>query len=207
MQNLSNRLIASLQKNLSRLLLVSLIVGAVTVASYFISNRYYFDAVEQEQIKQSAQIEQLRASNNELEQIKANSAQLEQSLFEAERKHKRLNSLIPYEAELPVILNWVASQAKLRGLRLEHFAQGTRTNQQGNINEVTVTVEVLGNADGISRFAGDFARFERLLRVNSVRIVQEKEQDSAFGTAHAFIEFSAFVSAAPAKKENRLAAK
>src|SRR4051812_31964 len=98
--------------NDSSSLIVGLIVAAIIIwGSYQISNEYYFNPQEQETLKMREQFDGLKRTNDESELIKANAEQLESSLTDAERKFSALKSLVPTEAELPKILDWIANKA------------------------------------------------------------------------------------------------
>jgi Tfp pilus assembly protein PilO len=176
-------------------IIFGIIIAIIVIwGSYEISNRSYFDPLEMEMLGQQQKLDELKKSNDENEKIKANAVQLESSLTDVENRYASLKPLVPPEAELPKILDWIASKAYERGLKLEHFSQGTQVKQIGSMSEIPIQVEVLGNYDGVSRFVGDFSRFERVLRVRGLHMLQEQQQESEFATMRANISFSAYVS-------------
>ncbi|MEW6734155.1 MAG: type 4a pilus biogenesis protein PilO [Acidobacteriota bacterium] len=172
----------------SILLALTLLWGCQEAADY-----YYFQSQYAEIAKVRERLAQLQYLNDENERIKANSEQLERAFAEAEERYRALRPLLPPEAELPKVLDWMANQATQRNLKLEHFSQGTQIKQQGAMSEIPIQVEVLGYYDGVMRFIDDFSRFERILRVRGVRMVQQEGQ-SDYTTVRANISFSAYVS-------------
>jgi Tfp pilus assembly protein PilO len=194
-----------MKDNLARIIFTTLIAAAIVLVVNEAANYFYFSTRADLLTKQRDKITEMKSSNDENERIKANADQLEQAFVDAERRYNLLKPLLPPEAELPKVLDWVTERATLRDLKLEHFSQGTRIQQQGAINEIPIQVEVLGYYDGVGRFLGDFARFERVLQVHGVRMVQEQQNPSAYTTVRANISFSAYVSKekAPADTANR----
>lgn len=176
-----------------------IIAGIITAilivwGSSEISKQVYFDGKDEEVLARREKLNEIKFKNDENELLRTNAAQLENALAEAEKSYSSLKPLVPPEAELPQILNWVALQARQRNLKLEHFSQGTQVKQQGSMSEIPIQVEVYGYYDGVGRFIEDFSRFERLLRVRSVNMIQDKQQDSVYTTVRANISFSAYVS-------------
>ena len=167
---------------------------ALVLGTYYVSNTYYFSQQNDELLRLAAKVNELKQANDENAQIKKNSEQTEIALVDAEKKYSSLKFLVPSEAELPQILNWLADKARGRNLKLEHFSQGTQTKQTGVIGEIPVQVEVLGYYDGVERFIEDFSRFERLLQVRSVHMMQEPQKDpTPVLVVRANISFSAYV--------------
>jgi Tfp pilus assembly protein PilO len=171
-----------------------ILMVAIFWGSHEVSQRYYFAPLEEEFSKRSQKFEELRRSNDENEKVKENAEQLEQALKEAEHRYDSLKPLLPPEAELPRVFDWIARRALERNLKLEHFSQGARAGEKETISEIPLQVEVLGNYDGVSRFLEDFARFERVLRVRGVHMFQEQQQLSPIATMRANINFSAYIS-------------
>src|SRR5438552_13760623 len=142
-----------------------IILGIVLLwSSYEASSRFYFTPLEIETAMKRAKLEEMKQTNDENEKIKENAGQLERALKEAENRYESLKQLLPVEAELPKVFDWISKRALERNLKLEHFSQGTGKIDKGAISEIPLQVEVLGNYDGVERFVEDFSRFERLLR-------------------------------------------
>lgn len=160
-------------------------------ASFAISNYFYFDEQQTDINTKNKLLEFLIAQNNQNEKLKANMEQLEQALLKAEDEAKSLKKLLPSEAEVPAVLNWVANRAYERGLKLEHFNQLDK-KASNNLTEVSLNVEVSGNYDSAGRFLEDFARYERVLNVKTILMTQKLDQSQP--TTLASINFVAFVS-------------
>ncbi|MCS6884672.1 MAG: type 4a pilus biogenesis protein PilO [Acidobacteriota bacterium] len=143
------------------------------------------------------EVDKKRAENDANESLQKNSAELEAALRRTKQIYQSLSPLIPQEAELPEILSWLAARAADRGLKLEYFSQSSKSIDLGVVKEIQIQVEVLGYYDAVSRFVEDFSRFKRILRVNSIKLVQEQEQQPTL-TVRAYINASAFL----AKKES-----
>lgn len=176
--------------------LLTAIIAAITLVlgTYYLTNTYYFSYQNEELLRLTIKANELKQANDENAQIKKNSEQTERALMDAEKKYSALKPLVPSEAELPQILDWLANKARGRNLKLEHFSQGTQTKQAGTISEIPVQVEVLGYYDGVERFIEDFSRFERLLQVHSVHMMQEPQKDpTPVLVVRANISFSAYV--------------
>jgi len=171
--------------------------------SYELSNMYYFLPAQEELVKQQLKLDELKSSNDENEKIKANADQLEKSLTEAEEQFKSLKSLVPTEAELPNIQIKLAEQAKARALDFKFFSQSSKTGKIGSLNEVPVQVEISGDYDGIGRYIEDFARFERLLKVNSVVMKLETTNGTPTGKMYATIYASAYLTQDKVDKKDK----
>jgi Tfp pilus assembly protein PilO len=171
-----------------------IIIAAILWGANEISRYFYFAPLEEQTSKRREKLEEIKRVNDENEQIRANAGQLELALKDAEHRYDALKSLLPTEAELPRVLDWIANRALERNLKLEHFSQGAQANEKGSINEIPLQVEVLGYYDGVERFLEDFSRFERVLRVRGVHMQQEQQQQTPFATVRANISFSAYVS-------------
>lgn len=171
--------------------------------SYEISNMYYFLPAQEELVKQQVKLDELKNSNDENEKIKANADQLEKSLTEAEEQFKSLKSLVPSEAELPNIQIKLSEQAKARALDFKFFSQSSKTSKIGSLNEVPFQVEILGDYDGIGRYIEDFARFERLLKVNSVVMKLETTNGTPTGKMYATIYASAYLTQGKIDKKDQ----
>jgi len=176
-------------------ILPGIIMAVVIVwGSYEALNRFYFTSLEIGLATSRAKLDEMRRANDENEKLRENAEQLERALKEAENRYQSLKKLLPVEAELPRVFEWIAKRALERNLKLEHFSQGSGKVEQGAVNEIFLQVEVLGNYDGVERFVEDFSRFERLLCVRGVHMQQEQQQQTPLVTVRANISFSAYVS-------------
>ncbi|MFY9223844.1 MAG: type 4a pilus biogenesis protein PilO [Blastocatellia bacterium] len=171
--------------------------------SYEISNMYYFLPAQEELVKQQLKLDELKSSNDENEKIKANADQLEKSLTEVEEQFKSLKSLVPLEAELPIIGQKLEEKATERALGFKFFSQSSKTSKIGSLNEVPFQVDVSGDYDGIGRYIEDFARFERLLKVNSVVMKLETTNGTPTGKMYASIYASAYLTQDKADKKDK----
>ncbi|MBL8150302.1 MAG: type 4a pilus biogenesis protein PilO [Blastocatellia bacterium] len=158
-----------------------------------LAQNFYLDDLRQQIVIKQEELDKIKKTNDENEEIKRNAAALEQSLREAENRFEAIKPLLPPEAELPRIFDWITTRTIERNLKLEHFSQGTKVNDLGTVKEVPIQVEVLGYYDGVERLIEDFSRFERVLKVTGVKMVQQPEQQQ-YTTVRANISFSAYVS-------------
>ena len=150
---------------------IALTVGIVIIiCSYFGSNWLIFDDRAEAEAKLTAKVEKLQIENKSLEVVKENFTKLTLESSKAQEEYKTLQSLIPEESELTKILNWLADDAKGRNIRLEHFAQDKGVKKAGDLTEISITIGVYGDIDQIGRFTDDIARYQRLLKVENIKI-------------------------------------
>lgn len=149
---------------------IALIAGMVIIfISYYASNVSLFDEQHHQQELLFSKIEKLRAENDELDRVHNNFTRLSLESSKLQEKYDELKSLIPEEKDVTQILDWVAADARGRNLKLEHFSQNTRINK-GELIEIPLIVSVHGDIDQMRRFTEDMARYERLLRVDNIKI-------------------------------------
>lgn len=173
--------------------LLSIVTGlTLLIGTLELSEAFYLSSERTRLLLDRQEIERMRAENDEDEQLQQNSEELEKALEEAAQSYRALKPLLPEEAELPRVFDWIATRAVERGLKLEHFSQGSRLVDRGIIREIPMQVEVLGYYDAVERFLEDFSRFERVLMVNGVKMTQEQQQQPLL-TVRASINVSAFV--------------
>lgn len=173
--------------------LLSITTGLILfIATLELCETAYLSSERTRLLLESQEIERMRAENDENEHLQQNAQKLEKALEEAARSYRALKPLLPEEAELPRVFDWIATRAVERGLKLEHFSQGSRQVDRGAIKEIPIQVEVLGYYDAVDRFLEDFSRFERVLIVNGVKMTQQQQQQPLL-TVRANISFSAFV--------------
>src|SRR5436190_14426039 len=103
----------------------------ILLGSHEAARRFYFAPLEEESAKRREKLVELKRSNDENEQIKENAEQLQIALKDAEHRYDSLKPLLPSEAELPRVLDWIANRALERNLKLEHFSQGAQIIEQG----------------------------------------------------------------------------
>ena len=149
---------------------IALVVGIIIITlSYYGSNWLLFDEHHQQQALLNSQLTKLHSENDSLENVRNNFTKLSLESSKAQDQYKQLKSLIPEEKDVTKILDWVAEDAHGRNLKLEHFSQNARVNKE-SLTEVPLVVTVHGDVDQIRRFTEDMARYERLLRVDTVKL-------------------------------------
>lgn len=176
-------------------ILTIVIHSAVIGGAIWATNYFYLDSGRADLEFNQSKLSQLKQQNDETELLRASLPELERSITDLEATLYKLNKLIPAERDLPVVFDWISSQAVQRRVRLEHFEHNNVTAQNGALKEYVTTIDVFGNFFSIARLIEDFSRFERILRVSRVAMRQEQEQPGAEGTLHAQITFSAYLSA------------
>lgn len=179
------------ESRLAKLVIGLLLASLIITCSYYLSDYVYFDAEYTGNQKKQEQLNSLVRDNKENEQLAANLSQLENDLAEADMKARGLKTIIPTQSELPAVLSWLSDRAAERGLKLERFNQVSEVKKDP-ISEVLINCEVSGNFDSASRFIEDFARYERILRVNSAQLSQLQNQSDS-STVDTIINFSAYV--------------
>lgn len=174
-------------------ILLSIITSLIIlIGTLELGEVFYFSSERTRLFLERQEVERMSAENDEDEHLQQNSEELEKALEEAAKSYRALKLLLPEEAELPRIFDWIATRAVERGLKLEHFSQGSRQIDRESIREIPIQVEVLGYYDAVERFLEDFSRFERVLMVNGVKMTQQQEQQTLL-TVRANISISAFV--------------
>lgn len=150
---------------------ITLTIGfLIIVFSYFATNWLMFDDRAEADDKLTSKLEKIRIENRSLEGVRENFTKLTLESSKAQEQYKELQSLIPEESELTKILNWLADDAKGRNIRLEHFSQDKGIKKAGDLTEIPISIGVYGDIDQIGRFTDDIARYQRLLKVENVKI-------------------------------------
>lgn len=206
------------------------IAVVIVVSSLVVTDNLLFDSMDVELNTRTTFRDGLRAHNTELLSIKANLTQLAEELKIANERYNTLKPLIPSEAELPTIFTWLGERAVARNIKLELFSRNNEAATISNkpIVEIPVRVEVFGDFYALTRYADDLTRYERVLKIVSVKMVQEKVQlvanvdDAQFddkrqnpyrpgreavATTHATITFIAYLARNEVKESNQLSQK
>lgn len=163
-----------------------------TAAQYF-----YFDELSTQIASTEKQLSSLKEQNQNLEVMKANLKKLEDNNDQLTSDYKELNKLIPEEQELPEILDYLYNSGISRGLKLSHFSQSQKISHVGALNQLPITVSVVGADDNIRRYISDFTRYKRILNVDSIQITrlnEPKVDEKIPDKFNAEIHFSAFLS-------------
>ncbi len=175
------------------------IILTVSIVVQLISNYFYLDDVFATTAAKETTLGGIKTENARLANLEVNHSKLLVDAAKAENDYRLLQPLIPQRAELPKILDWVSSEAYSRGLKLESFEQNTlqqNTQQKvGQLQQVSVRATVSGEQSQIAKLLVDFARHERVLLVESVRVSEkEKNKEATQITTHkGEIIFSAFL--------------
>lgn len=200
-----NKLTQNQNPKESRQTLIIAIVVAVSliyVTNWF-SNYFYFDRVNAQISFKQEEFSGLEQEHCNLEKIKSNLQVLEKNSASLEEDYKNLVPLIPEEKELPDILAYLYQAGTSRNLRLSHFSQSQKIARQGALNQLPITVSVLGSDDDILRYLNDFVRFKRILNIDNIKITEETNPKYA-GNFNAEIKFSAYLSAPNSKNQNAI---
>lgn len=158
---------------LLRLALAILII----ILAQFGLDKFAIDEMHGELATRQEFLSGIKLQNAELERVKSNLSQLEKELEEANLRYSALRPLMPTEADLPQIFKYIGDRAAARNVRLEFFSRKNETvNAKTSIVELPIQAEIFGDFYTLTRYLQDLSRFERILRVVSVRMVQEKNQ-------------------------------
>jgi len=197
-QNNQNSQASQQNSNLKRQNILIAIVVSLALA-YMVNmgaNYMYFDDISLKVNRKQEQLNTLVAENKELVALTNQYNELEKQAEQLNDDYKKLNVLIPEERELPEILNFLYNAGLSRNLKLSHFSQSEKIARSGALNQLPVTVSVVGTDSDIARYLDDFNRFKyvgRLLNIDSVKFVEETDPKLA-GLFTAEIKFSAFLS-------------
>lgn len=173
-------------------------IGLIYLTSWF-SNYLYFDELSIQITSKQTTLDSLENERKSLENTKQTLSVLEEKSLKLEEDYKKLSGLVPEEKELQDILKDLSDAGKLRNLRLSHFSQSQKIARQGALNQVPITVSVVGSDDDISRYLFELTRFKRIFSVDSVKFNEETNPEYA-GNVSAEIKFSAFISAPVAQE-------
>lgn len=197
-QNNQNSQASQQNSSLKRQNILIAIVVSLALA-YMVNmgaNYMYFNDVSLEAIRKQEQLNALVAENKELVALTDQYNELEKQAEQLNNDYKKLNVLIPEERELPEILNFLYNAGLSRNLKLSHFSQSEKVARSGALNQLPVTVSVVGTDSDVARYLDDFNRFKyvgRLLNIDSVKFVEETDPKLQ-GLFTAEIRFSAFLS-------------
>ena len=175
-------------------LIIAVVVGvALMYVNNWLSSYFYFDQVAIEINTKEEEFVSLQRERQHLEQVKANLEILEKSSYNLEDDYKKLEPLIPEEKDLADILAYLYKSGTNRNLRLSHFSQSQKISRQGALNQLPITVSVLGSEDDVLRYMNDFVRFNRILNIDSIKF-KEETNPQYIGNVNAEVKFSAYLS-------------
>lgn len=180
------------EKKQTLIIAIVVAISLVYLTNWF-ANYLYFDQLSNQVTVKKEEFNTLETERHNLEQIKSNLQTLERNSATLEDDYKKLSPLIPEEKELPDILAYLYQAGTNRSLRLSHFSQSQKISRQGALNQLPITVSVLGSDDDILRYLNDFVRFKRILNVDNVKITEETNPKYV-GNMNAQIKFSAYLS-------------
>jgi Tfp pilus assembly protein PilO len=180
------------EKKQTLIIAIVVVISLVYLTNWF-ADYLYFDGLSQQVASKQQELTALETEHHNLEQIKSNLLTLEKNSSSLEDDYKKLAPLIPEEKELPDILSYLYQAGTRRNLRLSHFSQSQKISRQGALNQLPITVSVLGSDDDILRYLNDFVRFNRILNIDNVKVTEETNP-KYIGAMNAEIKFSAYVS-------------
>ena len=156
-------------------LIIALVVsvGLVYLTNWF-AGYFYFDGINNQISLKTQDFTTLQAEHKTLEIIKNNLETLEKNSASLEDEYKQLSPLIPEEKELPNILAYLYQAGTSRSLQLSHFSQNEKIAREGALNQMPVTVSVVGTDDSVLRYLNDFVRFNRILNIDSIKTTEEQ---------------------------------
>lgn len=179
-------------KKQNLIIAITLALAMIYLINWF-SQHFYFNERGNQIASKEQDLSALETKRDSLENIKKNLDVLQKSSFDLEDDYKALSVLVPEEKDLPNILTYLHQAGVQRDLRLSHFSQSQKIARQGALNQVPITVSVLGSDDNISRYLTDFVRFNRILNLEGIKLVEETDP-KYIGNMNAEIKFSAYVS-------------
>lgn len=185
-----------MRKNFSSYVLAFVLAISIGGLVYTGADYCYFSEANTDIIKQREEILSLKAQNDESQRIANNIAELETNFSNVENTYNRLRPLIPEESELPKVMDAIEDSARNRKLKLDLFSKSQPKQMDRGLTEVPITVEVSGYYAAVGGFVEELARFDRILYVSAVRMVNlsaEPIYNQAEATVRATITVSAYV--------------
>lgn len=172
-----------INEKVNEILFTLAVVLTITIVAQLTVNYLYLNDIAITASTKQETLAGLKTENNRLQNLQQNYSKLIVDSAKIENDYRLLQPLIPQKAELPKILDWLSEQSYLRNLKLEGFEKNvlkqTAGQKIGQLEQVSITATVSGDLSQINKFISDFARHERLLLVESVRIAEkEKNTDS-----------------------------
>lgn len=175
-------------------LIIVIVIGiALVYLTNWFTGYFYFDEIATQISSKQQTLNELENERKTLENTKQTLSLLEDKSSKLEEDYKKLSVLVPEEKELQDILKDLSESGRLRNLRLSHFSQSQKIARQGALNQIPITVSVLGSDDDISRYLFELTRFKRIFSVDSVKFSEESNPQFV-GNVNAEIKFSAFIS-------------
>jgi Tfp pilus assembly protein PilO len=175
--------------------IIAIVVGmAMIYLTNWFANYFYFNEVTINISSKEETLNTLETERKVLENTKKNLSLLQEHSSKLEDDYKKLSVLVPEEKDLQNVLSDLSRAGLQRNLRLSHFSQSQKIARQGAVNQVPITVSVLGSDDDISRYLFEMTRFSRIFNIDSVKFTTETNSQYA-GNVNAEIKFSAFISA------------
>lgn len=175
--------------------IIAIVVGmAMIYLTSWFANYFYFNEVTINISSKEETLNTLETERKVLENTKKNLSLLQEHSSKLEDDYKKLSVLVPEEKDLQNVLSDLSRAGLQRNLRLSHFSQSQKIARQGAVNQVPITVSVLGSDDDISRYLFEMTRFSRIFNIDSVKFTTETNSQYA-GNVNAEIKFSAFISA------------
>jgi type IV pilus assembly protein PilO len=152
-----------------RVAVVALLVLIIVAGTYGL----FVSPVEDEIKKYDVQINKLDA---QLVQKKAIARDLTRYRVEVERLKQRLNealTLLPNEAEIPELLQKIASLAEQSDLQMKQFEPQAEV-QAGFYAKIPVKMSVIGNYHSIAVFFDKVAKLARIVNVTDIKLTKPK---------------------------------
>lgn len=181
--------------NINEVLFTIGVILGVTVLVQLASNYLYLDDLFGVINAKEATLAQSRTQNERTVSIQNNYSKLLVDSAKAESDYQSLQTLIPQKAELQKIQDWISQTAYARNLRLENFEKFSPQQKAGQLEQVAVKVVVSGQSSQITKLLADFARYERILLVEHVKLTEkDKSPDGKEILSHkAEVTFNAFL--------------
>lgn len=168
-----------------RQLMFLLLLVAVPLASFFL----VFRPQNQEIAKAKAEIALKRGMLEKLRAATAQTADLEAANSEIAQSIQAIEARLPSGKEIDSVLREVAQIAARHGLKVPEFKKADKALAAGQAMEQPLEVEVTGDFDGFYRSLLDLEKFERITRLNDLKIVRT---DDANGNMKATMRLSIF---------------
>jgi len=150
----------------------------ILIGGYFTTNYFYFNEQDALILKEREKLQQLKTSNELLVELSNNYPELEKESARIDAEYMQLLPLVPEKRELPSVLQSIQSLAYQRQLRLSNFEPKPIKTTNGNLAEVVIDTELLGDDESIRQYMTSLNNLDRVIHINALRYVRNETKQN-----------------------------
>lgn len=150
----------------------------ILVGGYFTTNYFYFNEQDTLILKEKEKLQQLKTSNELLVELSNNYPALEKESARIDAEYVQLLPLVPEKRELPSVLQSIQSLAYQRQLRLANFEPKPIKTTTGNLAEVVIDTELLGDDESIRQYLTSLNNLDRVIHINALKYVRNETKQN-----------------------------